>query len=253
MKASLKGLRVLNTRPKDRARALTDAIVARGGVSVEFPALSILPTPLEWLDTLPPAHEVQIALFTSANAVLWAMDALKRHNWPLPEVIAIGSATRHALLDAGVKNVICPDIPDSEHVLELPELQAISGQRIVLFRGEGGRRLLADTLKARGAHLHEAAVYRRELPQADNGETAKIWQECAVDIILCTSTEALHNLFTLFGKEALSWLCATPWLTAGERVAHEARARGVQNVFSAPADALLQALVNYHQGMGHAE
>ena len=46
----------------------------------------------------------------------------------------------------------------------LPELADLRGKRVLIFRGDGGREQLGDTLRARGAHVDYVACYRRAAP-----------------------------------------------------------------------------------------
>lgn len=87
-------------------------------------------------------------------------------------IAAIGKGSAKVLAQYGVQNVITPKQKfDSEALLELPELQAITGKRIVIFRGDGGRELLDDELARRGARYEYAECYRHQKPHdADNGK-----------------------------------------------------------------------------------
>ncbi|WP_296815495.1 uroporphyrinogen-III synthase [Thiobacillus sp.] len=71
------------------------------------------------------------------------------------------------MAEQGVEDVVTPDGQDSEAVLALPQLQAVAGRQVVIVRGVGGRALMADTLRARGADVHFMECYRRTCPHAD--------------------------------------------------------------------------------------
>ena len=76
---------------------------------------------------------------------------------------AVGAGSAAALARRGVSDVRIPAIgSDSEALLAHSELQELGGQAIGLITAPGGRGLLASQLKARGAQLEIAEVYRRE-------------------------------------------------------------------------------------------
>jgi uroporphyrinogen-III synthase len=118
-------------------------------------------------------------------------------------------------------------------------MQALAGQRIVIFRGEGGRELLGETLERRGAQVEYAACYRRRPPRAKPH-----WAPSEIDAITISSSQGLANLF-----EALdgALLRARPLFVPHPRVADSARARAAREVVLAgPSDEeMLAALVAY--------
>ena len=76
----------------------------------------------------------------------------------------------------GATEVIVPSERfDSEALLALPELETVAGKRIAIFRGEEGRELLGDTLRARGASVEYVACYRRVQPPADIRPLLDLW------------------------------------------------------------------------------
>jgi uroporphyrinogen-III synthase len=245
-------LRVLNTRPLKQAKALTQLIEAAGGIAVECPALAIEPSDKTWVDALPDLKTVETALFISANAVDCCFRVLEPEQWPASiQVLALGEATAQALMHYGLAVDLIPDQADSEHLLALSVLQAVNAKTLLLFKGEGGRTLIAKTLAARGANLHCIETYRRCLPKIDPKWLDALWRNERVDIILITSQEAMHNLFTLFGKAAHSWLCSRPCLVFSERLAREAALLGIEEIIVTEPKNILTRLHQFKQGFIH--
>ena len=78
-------------------------------------------------------------------------------------------------------------------------------ERVVIFRGDGGRELLGDVLSQRGAQIEYAECCRRQKPQADNGKLLYLWARNELHAITVTSSEVLHNLYDLVGKLGQQW------------------------------------------------
>ncbi len=252
----IKGLHVLNTRPLAQAKALSQAIEAAGGVSLECPALAIEPKEKGWLDALPNLDSVATAIFISTNAVNFCFQALKQAQkiWPSTiQNLAIGEATADALKSFGIKTDLIPAKADSENLLKLRVLQDVNKKTILLFKGEEGRPLIAETLNARGANLQCFEVYSRLLPPIEPQRLYSLWHNESVDIILFTSQQAMRNLFILFGEEAHDWLCRTPCLVISERLAKEALILGIQTVIVSHPKAILTTLHQFNRGLIHGQ
>ena len=163
MSAPLAGRTVLVTRPQHQAAALSQAIRAAGGTALGFPALDIQAVPLDSLGaSLAQLADADIVIFISPNAARFGMAAIRAAG-RLPataEVFAVGPGTARVLQEQGVPKVITPPGQDSEALLALPQLQDVSGKRVVIVRGVGGRALLSDTLVARGATVHFVEFFR---------------------------------------------------------------------------------------------
>lgn len=172
--------------------------------------------------------------------------------WPASiQITTVGHATAAALSTWGLRAHHTPSIADSEHLLKLDILQKIKNQSILLIQGQGGRPLIADTLRLRGAHLISLAVYRRELPALKQEYIDSIWQDDAVDIILFTSQESMQNLFTLFADAGRAWIQNKPCLVISERLAEAASILGIQTIISCRHDDIASALFEYKKGLTH--
>ena len=212
---SLAGLNIVVTRPRAQATQLAQRITQQGGRAILFPLLEINPVtdpqPLRALASQL-AH-FNLAIFISPNAVHYGMQAILE-NGPLPttlKIATVGQGSAKALRVLGVKEVIAPqDKFDSEALLALPELQQVNGWRVAIFRGDGGRELLGDTLKARGAQVEYAACYHRTKPQHN------LTDLLAADphAIIVTSSEALVYLSEMVDKMVAERVGKIEW--AGE-------------------------------------
>ena len=197
---------VVITRPRAQAEPLAQAVRALGRRAVVLPLLEI--APLEDTSLLRAAlaglPSYALVAFVSPNAV----DAAFAHldGWPAGVPIGVvGEGSRAALARHGVTGdeatIHCPPDPansDSEHLLASLDLSAFAGRRVLIVRGESGRELMADTLRAAGAQVDTVAAYRRSVPQLSNTLAAELGALLAQpnDWII-TSSEALRGLAAL--------------------------------------------------------
>lgn len=227
VEASLKGVRVLVTRPAHQADALVRLIEAAGGEAVRLPTIEILPPvdPAPLNAVLDRLHEFNWAIFLSPNAVRQALPLMRARGMPLTmRLAAVGLGTQQALRAEGFDQVLAPSERfDSEALLELLPPAAVTGQNILLVRGVGGRELLNEQLKARGAHLSYAECYRRVPPRQLNPVALARLQQGEIDIVSITSVEGLRNLYNLTGNTSRARLLATPVLVVSERQAQACR------------------------------
>jgi uroporphyrinogen-III synthase len=210
----LEGLGVVLTRPRAAAEALARPLEAEGARVFIFPALAIEP-----LDASPALDSLlarlaafDCAIFVSANAVEHGLAMATRNApWPAkPRVMAIGQATAEALRNSGIAEVISPpERHDSEGLLALPQLQAVQGQSVIVFRGAGGRERIKETLEERGARVEYAECYRRVRPQADARGLAAAWRRGEVHAVSALSAETLRNFVAMMGPEAGAMASAT--------------------------------------------
>lgn len=248
MHSSLNGLRILNTRPKETGQLLSAAIRQHGGVAIELPTLDIQASDAPWIEQLPDLATVEFALFISANAATYCFQLLAQHQiaWPKHiKVIAIGQGTVKALEHLQIQVCATPTAPDSEHLLALPCLQQVQQKTVMLFKGEGGRTLIEEELIKRQSHLIILSVYKRTLPGLDYQFTNSLWRDDAVDIILLTSEQSIHNLFKLFSQEAHSWLQNKPCLVISKRLAQSASLLGIKKIKISHPNRIINTLFDY--------
>ena len=247
---ALAGLNIVVTRPREQATSLAQHIEQFGGRAILFPLLEISPVadpqPLRTLVARLP--EFNLAIFISPNAVRYGMEViLASGTFPSSiQIATVGLGSAKALRDLGVREIIAPQHKfDSEGLLALPELQQVAGWRVVIFRGDGGRKFLGDTLKARGAIVEYAACYQRAKPQQSIAAllTAK------PDAITVTSSEALAYLWDMMDSGAKETLATIPIFVPHERIAQAAHKLGWHNVVLAASgdDGLVSGLAQWVQ------
>jgi uroporphyrinogen-III synthase len=233
----LAGKTIVVTRPQAQAGPLAAAIAAQGGQPLIFPLLEIAPA----ADVQPLAVAVSrladysLAVFISPNAVDYAVPAiLARGAWPVGlQPAAVGQGTVKALAAHGIAGCVAPSERfDSEALLAMPELaiERVAGRRIAIFRGDGGRELLADTLRARGAAVDCVTCYRRSGPAGDVAPLLAAWRAGKLDALTVSSSEGLRYLVNLLDAEGRSYLQKTPVFVPHARIADNARALGLSNI-----------------------
>ena len=252
----LGGRSIVVTRPSGQAGALAGLIEGAGGRALRYPAIEIEPCGGPALDPIIAALDAfDLAIFVSRNAVDLGLASVRAvRAWPAGlAVFAVGEGTRRALEAQGVTGAIAPEGPaDSEALLERPQLKAVAGKRILIFRGAGGRELLATTLREREARVEYAECYRRSRPATDMQPLIEEWRRGAVQAVTVSSGEGLTNLAALLGEAGGGYLAATPLFVPHARVAADARLLGIGTVqVAGPADEdMLRALVAYFDRAG---
>jgi uroporphyrinogen-III synthase len=245
----LAGRTIVVTRPRHQAAALASMIEDAGGRAVVFPLLEIEPaTDLQPLQAAISARgSYDFAFFVSPNAVAYSVPAILACGaWP-PALrpAAVGEGTARALAALGIGGTIVPSARfDSEALLALPALgeAEVRGRRAVIFRGDGGRELLADTLRQRGCAVDCVTCYRRLPPAGGARALNELWQQPGgVDAFAISSSEGLRNLVELLDETGRERLAHTPVFAPHERIVEAARALGLQAVATGAADAGLVA------------
>lgn len=252
--APLTGTTVLVTRPAHQADALCGLIESAGGTALRMPALDIAPPSdpgaLHALGGRLDAFD--LAVFVSANAVSGALAHLGTRLPGSLKLAAIGPASAQALMDAGYTDVVCPASGfDSESLLALPALKDVSGARIVIFRGDAGRGLLAEVLRERGARVEYAEVYRRESPPAPDPAVAGALRSGRVDAVIVTSARSLENLVELCTDKMRRGLLRAQLVVVSARMIEMAEALGFTTplVAAEPGDrAIFETLVAWRTG-----
>ncbi|MDF1762590.1 MAG: uroporphyrinogen-III synthase [Oleibacter sp.] len=233
---------IVVTRPHAHAEELLEALRAMGLEARHHPLIDLQPFKD---DGSTPAEAQQIRQLTldidrfraviaiSQNAAECGLYWLDRY-WPQFPIdidwYAVGPTTAYVLEDAGLAVQQPLEQFDSEGVLALPGLQSdqIDGEKVLIWRGVGGRETLATELRKRGAEVVYCELYRRD--QVDC--SADDWQRTLAGkpLLLLSSGQALDIIEQQVGilSEQISGI-----IVPSERVAEKARAAGYRKVMVA--------------------
>ncbi|CBL43684.1 Uroporphyrinogen-III synthase [gamma proteobacterium HdN1] len=250
----LNGLQVLVTRPQPHGERLAARVQAAGGEAFVYPVIDIVPrelTPTEQnciaeLDRYSGVISVSVAaseLGVEACEARWPQ-------WPLDQTwYTVGPASGKPLEGRGLNLHIAVAGSSSETLLALPEFQAdhVAGQRFLILRGKGGRELLANTLRERGAQVDFVELYTRPPAANDPACLQRFLTSSAPRVALITNGESLQQLLLQAG-EGRERLLQCPVIVVSGRLADYAMQQGFTEVHTASGahdDALLASLCSF--------
>ena len=196
------GACVLVTRPQGQSEAVLKKLRMAGAKALHCPVIAIRSchrTPGN-AAKIARLSNYQAVVFISKNAVVYGLRLLLEHgidSADLPLVAAIGRSTAALLQHKHVRVAACPIKPDSAALVEMPALYRLTaGNRILIFRGKGGKETLARIFAARGVDTEYAEVYERVRPA---GRTIKLTLsgDRRVDLIMLTSRDSLQSLYAM--------------------------------------------------------
>lgn len=244
---------ILVTRPEPAAAELVTRLHACGLYAWSLPLIEF--TPGRDLDALPQKLAAlqagDLVFLLSQQTIHYAQPVMQRSGtaWPADlDYYAIGRATALALHTVSGLRVDYPHAQEiSEELIRLNRLQNVAGKRALILRGNGGRELLAETLRQRGAEVECCECYQRCKKAYDGAEEGRRWRERGITTLVVTSGEMLQQLFSLFPAiDRKEWLLHCQLLVVSERLATLAAELGWQNIQVADGadnDALLRALL----------
>ncbi len=169
-------------------------------------------------------------IFVSQNAVAHAFKWFEDY-WPqLPVGVnfyAVGAKTAAAVRSYGITVTECGEAMNSEAILALPALRDVSGQKVLICRGKGGRPKLAVALTERGAQVRYCELYERQLPVTAHEQS----------LLIPAATKHVIPLFS--GDTLVNLMCVLPatinrnsivLVLPAERVAEQARQLGFHDI-----------------------
>ena len=216
---------IINSRPLHQREDLTLRLHQLGATVIEVPCITIqheektiLQQQISQLNT--PQH----LIFVSANAV---HSLIPEYQPPAKtHIIAIGPGTADALGTYGIKPDTIPSHYSSQGILDLPELQQIYQQRIVISCGYHSRPQLQHTLEKRGANVECIQSYRRIPAKSASKIVQETIKKTTINAIIVTSQASLDQLpqqFPLLGQQ---WVKQQQLLLITQEQAQQAKMLG---------------------------
>jgi uroporphyrinogen-III synthase len=244
-----KPLKVLITRPKAKAQQLTLLLDQQGIVNTSQTLFDYQKNASAH-DIATALENADILIFVSVAAVEFAHASYSLSNNLSQTIFAVGNATKQALQAIGITTTISPP-PTQEHsegLLKLPQLSKVKGKRIIIFRGNGGREHIANSLKQRGAEVQYIESYRR-VWRTLTINIAEQWRAQKINCIVVTSNDILIALLKYLASATKDiddyWQSQCLWVVVSDRIEKNAKDLGltrVVNTHSASSQILCNTL-----------
>lgn len=203
----LQDWRVIVSRAKKQAGALTELLREAGAEVSEIPFIEIRPprSPKPLNDALRNISEYDWLILTSVNgveALLERMEKLGISKRTLIQlnVAAIGTATRAALESNGIRVTVMPSEYVAEALVETMA-QRVKGKHVLLCRARVARDLVPRELRKLGAVVNVADAYETILPRSSSTRLRAALKSSAKrpHIITFTSASTVKNYLSLLG------------------------------------------------------
>lgn len=198
---------MLVTRAPHQAAALAGPLEALGAEVLVAPMIDTI-DPVSWAPAdamLGVLTSYDWVVLTSTNAVDRFLERLERLGVPRASlddvrIAVVGAATAGRLAEAGITPDLVPADFRAEGLIESFERLGVpSGTRFLLPRAEKAREILPDALRARGAAVDVAVIYRT-VPAAPDPAVIERLRAGEVDVITFTSPSTVRHF--------ISWITA---------------------------------------------
>ena len=227
----LAGRRIVVTRSRKQAGALSDQLRDLGAEVIELPTIRIEPPSdlRAFAELVQYAHAYDWIVFTSPNGVTAFFEMFYKlyddaRDIGGARIAAIGPATARRVRDFHLKVDLQPDEFVAEAVVrEFKKEGDIENLRILIARAEEARDLLPKELGALGAIVDVAFAYRTVAEPRDRTEARSRLAKEGADMITFTSSSTVENFLGL----GLPWPPGMKVASIGPITSKTARDRGL--------------------------
>ncbi len=230
-KRPLLGRRIVVTRSRKQASALSQKLSALGADVLELPTIRIEPpTDLrEFGELVQSAHVYDWIVFTSPNGVTAFFDLFFKLYDDAREIggariAAIGPATAQRVKENRLHVDLQPEEFVAESVArEFQKQGGVENLRILLVQAEKARDVLSKQLSDAGAIVDQAIAYRTVSETRDATGARRRFLEDGADMITFTSSSTVENFLAL----GLPWPDRMRVASIGPITSQTARDRGL--------------------------
>ena len=200
--------KIIITRAQEQTSEAREIFRKNGAEVFDLPALVIGP-PDDWRpldDALKKIYTFDWIIFSSANGVRNVEERMKQTGLSLSiisntiQIAAVGRKTASLLSDMDAKISFVPPSFVADSLVEyFPQNQ--KGLKLFIPRVQtGGRSILSDSFKLKGAEVTEVAAYESSCPKDIPQKTIEALKSGEIDIIAFTSGKTVINTVSLFNK-----------------------------------------------------
>ena len=247
---SLKGRKIIVTRPRDRAGTLSGKLRDLGADVTEFPCIETLPIrPCPQLDqAIREIDSFAWLTFTSPAGVTTLMEHLKAQDLDVRalgriKIAAIGPGTDRELRKHGLRADLMPEVYDGKHLGQaLADLHPQG--KVLILRAQWGTRDLTDALEGAGISYEDLRIYetRYTCPQADL--IRSMVDPADPPVVTFTSASTVKGFAGALGEfdpKGILGACI------GEQTRMEAEKHGIPTIMAEKAtmDDLISSIENY--------
>jgi uroporphyrinogen-III synthase len=235
---SLKNVSLWITRPHGQADQLSTMLQKRGAKVLHLPMIEIekIAISKKARASIKKLKNYDLVFFISTNAANLGMELIDEEFSRLPDkpaYFAPGPTTAKVLESYGLKASYPDKAMSTEALSILPEIRSIlenknKKKKALIFRGQGGRELLANTLRAKGVEVEYIELYKRTLPSFSEAYLKELSTAKKPDGIIFSSAEAIQNFIALFEKVYPEYK-SIPVFLSSERLMGIARDAGFAN------------------------
>jgi len=190
------GRSVVVTRARAQAGALSARLASLGAATVETPAISVVPRPLEGdvSETVERIGAYSLICLTSPNGAALLLDAVAASGRDAralagATVAAIGPGTAAELARRGVRADVVPERFVAEALVEALATTPVDGRRVLVARAAEARDVLPDALAERGAKVDVLPLYDTVAAPLDEAQTAAVAE---ADYVTFTSSSTVR-------------------------------------------------------------
>jgi uroporphyrinogen III methyltransferase/synthase len=228
----LSGKRIVVTRTRKQASALSGQLRALGADVLELPTIRIEPpTDLRaFAELVQDAHGYDWIIFTSANGVEAFFELFFKlyddaREIGAAKIAAIGPATAQRVRDFHLHVDLEPEEFVAEAIVrEFQKQGGVENLRILLARAEKARDVLPRQLSELGAIVDEGLAYRTVPETRDTTGARRRLLEEGADLITFTSSSTVENFLAL----GLPWPASMRVASIGPITSKTARDHGLK-------------------------